>query len=487
MQNKNAQAFTNKALEQFPDIVQIENYTNAKTQALAMCKQGHKWPIIPSNLMSRGSGGVCPICTDNPKYSLVDGLAVYSKNKSHDTFAKQLQEINPEVRLTSQYKSAKTPVELTCSQNHTWSALPSNILNRGTDAFCSTCTDKWSKYRNSLEQASKVVQQAYSNLELLEYNGASSECLVKDTKCGHTFTSWFNNLRQSKGYRCTTCVPVYGKSKNEQAIETFIKSIYSGWVVSNDRTLIAPKELDIVVPDLGLAFEYNSAWTHHNKDHLEKSQLTQAMGFQLIHINEDEWLTKQPIVKSRIRSLVGASYKIPARKCTVQKIDFPREFLSTNHIQGAGAPTSCNYGLFFEGELVAVMTFAKPRFSHICTTELVRYCSLLDVTVVGGAGKLLKAFVKDYPANSILSYSDKRWSAGGLYKTLGFEYSHSSRPSYAYYKNTLKLSRFQCQKHLLATKFPEFYKPELTELEIMEQAGFRRMYDCGTDVWVYKV
>ena len=210
------------------------------------------------------------------------------------------------------------------------------------------------------------------------------------------------------------------------------------------------------------------------------------MGFRLIHINEDEWQTKQAIVKSRIESLLGASLVIGARKCSVRKINFPGEFLEANHIQGAGAPTNYNYGLFLQDELVAVMTFGKPRFSTLCEYELIRYCSLTGVTIAGGASKLLKAFIQDYPNRSILSYSDKRWSVGNLYKSLGFQLDHTSSPGYAYYKNSIKLSRFQCQKHKLEALFPEYYDPALTEGQIMELAGYSRMYDCGTDVWVLR-
>lgn len=480
------QVFKDKVLlKSGTDITEVYEYTSAKQTAIVGCRQGHRWQLIPSNLLSRGNGSTCPICSNNNKYCVVDGVAVFVKTKTSSTFSEELAKINTEAELVDEYSGAHVPVTLSCKKcKHTWSAIPTNILTRGTDAFCSVCVDKHAKYKTTLEGACAKIHNVYPDLTVLEYNGSGKECVVKDSACGHTYTSWYSNLAQAKGYRCPICVPDYGRSKNEVAIGDYISKVYSGWVEFNDRSLIKPKELDIVLPELGLAIEYNSAYTHEDKDHLYKTTAVEGLGFRLIQINEDEWKTKTDIVKSRLLSVLGGTYSLGARECKVCKIGFPADFLDANHIQGRGGPTSINYGLFLQEELVAVMTFRTPRFDNTCDYELIRYCSLTGVTVTGGAGKLLKAFLREYPGVSVLSYSDRRWSTGGLYKSLGFSYSHSSPPGYAYYKNNIKLSRFQCQKHMLQDKFPDVFDPKLSEHEIMKLAGFNRMYDCGTDVWI---
>lgn len=484
--SKNKTNFENTVLARFPSIVKVWEYTTAKGKAVVSCIEGHKWQLIPTNLLSRGNGSICPVCSNNTQYKLVDGLATFTRAKTHSDFTDEIRSINPDVQVLGKYTGAHLPVELGCKCGYKWKIIPTNLLTRHNEAFCSKCVDKWAKYRTDIHTAAAKIQVKYPELELLEYSGRVKECVVKSSACGHQFTSWFSNLVQGKGYRCNTCIPVYGRSKNEMALEQYIRSIYSGWVEVNDRTIIKPKELDIVIPDLGLAIEYNSPYTHHDKDHLYKTSACEAMGFRLIQVNEDEWQTKQAIVKSRIASVLGSTYRLGARSCTLQKIGFPGQFLEDNHIQGAGAPSPINYGLFLQEELVAVMTFGKPRFNFNYDYELIRYCSLTGVTIAGGASRLLKAFRKEHPGVSILSYSDKRWSTGALYKTIGFEYSHTSVPSYAYYKNGTKLSRFQCQKHLLEEKFAEVYDSALTEGQIMELAGYNRMYDCGTDVWILK-
>lgn len=482
------QKFSDKVAGRLGDIASVISYTNAKTAAVVSCSAGHKWAIIPSNLLSRGNGAACPACNSNPQYTEIDGVLVFHKKKSSTAFEKELAKINSSVKLTIGYSDSHVPVSLECCVcKHTWQAIPTNILTRHQDARCSQCNPRASENKLTLEQASSKVKAKYPNLELLEYNGSGFECNVHDTMCGHSFTTWYSNIVQGKGYRCTTCVPEYGTSKNEKAILDFVCKQYSGWVEANDRTLIKPKELDILIPDLGIAIEYNSPYTHEDKDHLQKLNLVEAVGFRLIQVNEDEWNYKQDVVKNKLLALLGNNLKVAARKCTVERIGFPGEFLDANHLQGRGQPTSINYGLLLEGELVATMTFGTPRFNKAYDHELIRYCALGGITVVGGAGKLLAQWRRDYPGYSLLSYSDRRWSSGNLYQQLGFQHVTDTVPGYAYYKNRHKLSRYACQKHRLEALLPEYWNPELSEAQIMRNAGFYRMYDCGMGVWSYNV
>jgi hypothetical protein len=269
----------------------------------------------------------------------------------------------------------------------------------------------------------------------------------------------------------------------------FIKQLYSGWTIENDRTLLQGKELDLILPDLGLCFEYNGSYWHseHKVEenyHLNKTTQVEQLDFQLIHINEYAWINKRQIVESRIRSLLGLTTKIPARKCTVQKIKYPKEFLDSNHLQGRGVPTGINYGLYYENQLVATMTFSKSRYRHEYQYELIRYCNLLNTTIIGGASKLLKAFEREYNPTSIVSYANRDYSQGNLYQQLGFAYVDVTKPGYTYNKRgeELHLSRFKFQKAKLQSILSN-YDSQLTELENMHNHNYYRVYDSGNLVY----
>lgn len=457
-----------------------------------------------------------------------------ANKKTHEEFIKEVTIMYPDIQVLSEYVGAHTNVTLGCVEGHTWLASPTNLLSKGTRSKCRECKGKnniridWTS--ENINKLRELVTLGLDTEELtIEFNttkvsidnACSRNNITRDkfhmggeqlliSKCkelgytitkigcglktlfsyvcnnGHEHTQIVGNFL--RGHHCPKCYSAAGISKVETELLEFINSIYSGWVEVKDRSILEGKELDIVLPDLGIAIEFNGNYWHQEEKvgkyyHQYKTDTVNNFGFQLIHIGEDLWNNKKDIIKSRIKSMLSLSTKVYARNCIVRPITFPKDFLNTNHLQGAGSPSSYNYGLFLKGELVAVMTFSTPRFSKDYDFELVRYCSLLDTTIVGGASKLLKAFRKEQ-TGSIISYSDKSWSKGALYKKLGFSYSHTSAPNYRYYKHLQSLSRYECQKHLLKTKFPESYKDELTEKEIMTLEGYYPVYDSGNDVWV---
>lgn len=451
----------------------IDKYINNHTRVNVTNNNcGHSYSINPNSLLTKNSGIICRICN--------------IPNKEVE-YTKYLEDVGL-IPLTK-YVNANIKILIRNSNcNHEYYVEPSSVLHKNSGIICRVCNP------TNIKSMQEVHSELLSlNLELVgEYTGTKSNIMVRNLACGHTYSAIATNVfSKGQGKICRICNP--NISGQEKEILEFIKRIYNGWIIEHDRSILDGKELDIVLPDLGIAIEYNGTYYHSTSNvrmnesyHLGKLNQVEDIGYRLINIAENEWLYKKDIVKSRLRSIFNETYRIHARTTKVRSISFPKEFLIHNHIQGAGSNCSVNYGLFLLNELVAVMTFSRPRFTKGYDYELVRFCSLLDISVIGGASKLLKQFRKDYPNSSIVSYSDKRWSSGNLYKQLGFNLSHTSKPNYNYYKYKYAYSRYQCQKHLLKDLLPDFYKEELSEAEIMGRAGFHKVYDCGNDVWVLK-
>ena len=126
--------------------------------------------------------------------------------------------------------------------------------------------------------------------------------------------------------------------------------------------------------------DYWHSDVYRDKDyHLNKTELVESKGYQLIHIFEHEWinLIKQDIIKSKLKALFGVEQtRIYARKCKIKEISAKEknDFLNQYHIQGADK-SKIKLGLFNEDELVAVMTFGKPRFNKNYEWELIRFAS----------------------------------------------------------------------------------------------------------------
>jgi hypothetical protein len=285
------------------------------------------------------------------------------------------------------------------------------------------------------------------------------------------------------GNGCPKCVG--SVSVAEKEVLAYIRGIYSGVVEENDRVVLLGKEMDVYVPGRGFGVEYHGMYWHMEtivgrRHHYDKANLADAAGIQLVQVYEDEWRDKRGIVESKLKNLLGlSSRRIMARKCVVGRLGSGEksEFLDRTHIQGRDGSTVA-YGLYFGDELVSCMSFGRSRFNKGFRYELIRCSSLQDTVVVGGAARLLSVFRKEN-VGSIISYADRRWSCGNLYKKLGFRLDGLTKPSFSYYHLGEKkiYSRLKFQKHKLSGM--PGYSPDLKEYEIMQLNGYDRIWDAG--------
>lgn len=283
-------------------------------------------------------------------------------------------------------------------------------------------------------------------------------------------------------------------SSLQRDVVSFIRTFYDGEIITNTRSVIAPKEIDVYLPEKNLAFEINGTYWHsevsgkkHKNYHIEKTNAAKKVGVRLYHIFEPDLKHRLTATQSRIRSLVGGNSKLGARKTTCKRISSAdaRAFTDVCHTQGS-VNCSLAYGLFVGEELVSCMTFGKGRYSNF-QWELLRFCSKPGLTIAGGGSKMLTMFKHENNPTSIVSYCDLRWGVGSSYSQMGFTLSHRSSPNYWYFKMPSHVlhSRVQYQKHKLASKL-ESFDANLSEWANMQINGFDRIWDCGNDVWTWE-
>ena len=327
-----------------------------------------------------------------------------------------------------------------------------------------------------------------------EYQGVSFkkyefECIRCNNKKSHS-------IDNGKSPICPNCDKI-NSSFFQKEIYDYVNYLLGNSVdiQINDRKILYPKELDIVIPSLNLAIECNGlVWHseiigHKNKVyHLNKSKASIFKGYKLIHIFENEWNNKQSIVKSMLSMALGKiQNKVHGRDCEIKEIDSSTcsIFLDENHIQGMDH-SSIKLGLFHNKELVSVMTFVKSRFDKKVELEMSRFCNKLNCHTHGGASKLFTYFIKNYNPQSIVSYSDRRYFDGNLYVKLGFRFVYNSSPNYHYIIDNYQSlqNRMAWQKHKLSKKL-KIFDPTLTEWENMKNNGFDRIWDCGCGKWIW--
>ena len=77
---------------------------------------------------------------------------------------------------------------------------------------------------------------------------------------------------------------VLGKSLGEIDVLLYIKTLYTGEVLSGYRHPEVKKELDIYLPDLNIGFEYNGAYWHSTKFHGKEYHLEKQVAFKKVGI-----------------------------------------------------------------------------------------------------------------------------------------------------------------------------------------------------------
>lgn len=91
----------------------------------------------------------------------------------------------------------------------------------------------------------------------------------------------------------------YHASNKEKYIYDEISKIYKGRILHNTKRIISPNELDIYIPAIKLAIEYNGLFWHSTKHisdkdyHLNKSVECRKLGIRLIHVYEFENIDTQ--------------------------------------------------------------------------------------------------------------------------------------------------------------------------------------------------
>ena len=377
------------------------------------------------------------------------------------------------------YKSKK--------QEHLEKIKETNLERYGVERY-----QESEEYKNKLVNSFKqrLVDDGYSDLgyKYVSYKGNREHELY----CPHCHNNFVINHDDQYYYRnknhqeiCTNCNPIQkGYSIAEKDLLSYVSSIYSGTIIENDRSVIAPYELDIYLPDLHLAIEYNGLYWHSdeqkpNNYHRMKSDLCKENGVHLIHVFEDDWVNKQSIIKSVISNFVNntVNRRIYARKCEIKAISdktLINNFLISNHLLGRTTFISYCAGLYYNDELVSLITMHLLKKAER-KWELNRYAIKSGVTIIGGAERLLKHIIQTIDYSSIITYNDNSIFRGLVYKRLGFQYVRTNAPNYMFIQGDC-LERFPKQT---IRKWNVGYSREMEQ-----QLGLHRVYNAGNDVYI---
>lgn len=434
------------------------------------------------------------------------------KAKTIETCIKRYGETNPLKCKSIRDKAAQTNLD-----KYGYSCIFSSPEFR--EKIRGTLTERYgvANFPESCEYTHRVMKDPSKFEEFVEFD-KDPKSYIQSHYCIKPSLSELSNdlgvgteaisLRVSRS-GCKDLVGYIYSIMEKEVYEFLLKNLPKSQIIRNTKQIISPYELDIYIPEYNFAIECNPASTHNStidtwdssrspmsyNYHKMKTDMCEKKGIFLFHIFGYDWMWHKDVVQSMILNVLGkCPAKLYARNCDIREVTSKdaSAFLNLNHRQGA-AGSSTKLGLYYDNELVSLMTFSKMR-NTIGTGsedlsdcyELVRFCSKQNTTVVGGASKLFKHFIQEVQPTRIRSFSDRAHTKGLLYPTLGFKEIRRSDPGYVWVNlyNDRPYHRYNAQKQNIR----EFLQDDSidlsqTEREIMSSHGFVQVFDSGTITW----
>jgi conserved hypothetical protein len=480
-QTSNTEEFIKKARNVHGDKYDysLVDYKNNRTQVEIICKIHGSFLQIPSGHLD-GKG--CKECGKEKSREDTRSRIMLSS----DEFIKRANDIHKNLYDYSkiEYVDTKTKIKIVCKIHGSFFQSPQkHMMGRG----CPTCgRERTTEHNFSNTQdftcKAKLLHGDLFSYKKVDYKGADIKIEIICKKHGSFFQSPHNHL---KGTGCPRCG--VSASKFEIEIVNFIKTFYLGEIVTNSKDIIPPMELDIYVPSLNLAIEFNGSYWHSEKFkpkdyHLLKYNLCKDKNIRLISIWEWETLKDKEKIKNFIKNTIIEKIKLQARKFQIKEVSIKeqREFLKYNHLQGY-IPCTLALGLYKSDELIQIMTL-RVKNKKDKTWEIGRLATRVGYSVIGGAERLFKNLQKMVDYKEIISYNNMDKFTGEVYERLGLTFESITIP-YGWIRNNVYLPRYQTQKSKL---IKQGFDKNKSESEIMRDEGFSKIYLTGVSKFVLK-
>ena len=405
------------------------DYKGMNIPVTVICPIHNDIMLTPSQLL-RNVG--CPKCTN-------DKLTQLKTNK--ENFIKESNEVHQNKYDYSKvdYKGATTKVKIICPVHGEFWQTPHNHLighgcpkckNNKISASETKTTEKF------VLEARKVHGDKYDYSRTKYLSAKDKVCII----CPEHGEFWQEASSHLSGCGCPKCNHIISKAEIE--IAEYVRSLYDGEVTTNCRNMLTEhKELDIYIPSLKVAFEYDGMIWHSDRYrvdanyHLKKTEECANKGIKLYHIFEYEWINRQEIVKDKIKHIIGVNYNEYNHNSDYKIIKIneeeAKEFNERYNLQGH-IISSLYIGMYRNNELKSMLSLQKENNNK---WRVVRFTDNVNNNLI--VNSIINYFIDKYKPNKIEAYEDRRWVANSndsIYRRNGFELVDIIPPDYGYTK-----------------------------------------------------
>ena len=285
---------TEEVIEQFRTIHGYKydysklNFINTLIPLEIICPVHGKFTQLYHNHL-RGQG--CILCAD--KVLLTTEEFIRRAREVHGDFYDYSKVI---------YRGNKEKVTIICPVHGDFEQVAGNHLQ---GQRCIKCVGNGHSNTEDFIRKVRKIHRDFYNYSKVDYKGAH---IKVEIICPIHGSFWQKPNNHLNGQICPECSIAKRVSKGEVELKEFIKSFYQNEIISNSRKIISPKELDIFIPKLKLAFEYNGDYWHRLQEeknpgyHEDKRNRCKKKGITLIEIWERDWKKNKDQIKDLIRT-----------------------------------------------------------------------------------------------------------------------------------------------------------------------------------------
>ena len=274
---------------------------------LWMCGKGHEWE---ATVDTRSNGVGCPYCSNRKILSGFNDLAT--------TNPELAKEVSPDSKIKATEVTVGNGKKLLwkCSKGHKWEAT---VDTRSRGSGCPYCSNRkillgFNDLAATNPELAKEVSPD-SKIKPTEITAGSEKKLLWRCSKVHEWEATVAN--RSNGSGCPRC----SGSKMEENLAQLVKTLLpeNTFIIRNDRQLIKPYELDILIPELNIAFEFNGDYWHSDKiirknkqrfasskqfDDFKKQEC-EKQGVKLFFIREKQWVNNYEKTVERIKRIIS--------------------------------------------------------------------------------------------------------------------------------------------------------------------------------------
>lgn len=435
----------------------------------------HEWR---ATVVDRSHGNGCPVCSG---YKVMAG--VNDLKTTHPLFERYWHPSNPSIEKF--HAGSHSRVKWICENGHTTHSNVRNRVLRGKS--CGVCSGRItvSGVNDILTLRPDLAEEWHpDNTRSVSdtspnYNGKVKWACHK----GHEWTVSPNQRTQS-GTGCPTCSRNKFSSVGETELFKFVSTITNNTVIRNSRSVVKGHELDIYIPHLKCAVEFNGAYYHsdlfrNESYHEDKRIACMEVGIRLIQIWDYQWKCRREAIENKLRNILLESSKHNACLNVVNiRGEGVHSFVDNNSLYGK---LLGNYtiGVYDSNILVSIIDAS-------CNIKTINIHQILVSPSIGvkldTVLRTVLVYAKIIGLSEVTSKLNLLTDQEDDYISAGFFVHKNIPPDYTYvYRDTVyDKSEFPIERFLNDPSLK--YKNGLSEHDLVKLNNILRVWDAGSTV-----